>query len=69
MIIESSRVEKNESRHHEFYRKAVDLDIERMVVAGEQYEPVMRMADNKKPLTTKESDVRKCLKPKWCVNL
>ena len=33
----SSRVEKNESRAHEYYRKAVDLDIERMAEAGDQH--------------------------------
>ena len=42
----------------------MDLDIERMVVAGEQYEPVMCMADNKKPLTTKESDAKEKLETK-----
>jgi len=33
----SSIIEKNESRAKAFYRKAVDLDIERMTEAGDQY--------------------------------
>jgi len=35
-LYESSRVEKSKSRANAFYRRAVDLDIERMVEAGDQ---------------------------------
>ena len=34
---QSSRIEKNESRATVLYQRAVDLDIERMAEAGDQY--------------------------------
>ena len=36
-VYNCSRVDKNESRANEFYRKALELDIEEMAEAGDKY--------------------------------